>query len=269
MKLSFSTLGCPEWTWQHIVDEAARLAYDGLEIRGVEGEFFLPKAKPFLRQNLATTRSMLADHQLQIPILDTSCFFHEADKWQANVDEGLASLELAERLDCGMIRVFGNNVPDPATADATLDLIALGLTKLCDACRGTQQTVLFETHGDFADLGNLLPVFQKCNSPHLQLLWDIKHTYMIYGPDQSVFFHATKQWIKHTHIKDCRKTVDGDELCLLGEGEVPVAADLKLLSSIGYTGWLSLEWEKKWHPQLAEPEIAIPHYINYMKGIMP
>jgi sugar phosphate isomerase/epimerase len=48
---------------------------------------------------------------------------------------------------------------------------------------------------------------------------------------------------------------------LLGEGEVPVRDMLALLSDGGYQGWTSVEWEKRWHPEIAEPELALPQHL--------
>ena len=38
MKLAFSTLGCPEWTWTEIYSMARDLGYSGIEIRGLGEE---------------------------------------------------------------------------------------------------------------------------------------------------------------------------------------------------------------------------------------
>ena len=35
MKVSFSTLGCPEWSWAEITSMAKDLGFDGIEIRVV------------------------------------------------------------------------------------------------------------------------------------------------------------------------------------------------------------------------------------------
>lgn len=37
-------------------------------------------------------------------------------------------------------------------------------------------------------------------------------------------------------------------LCLIGEGVIPIKEIVKTLESDGYSGYMSLEWEKKWHP---------------------
>jgi hypothetical protein len=43
---------------------------------------------------------------------------------------------------------------------------------------------------------------------------------------------------------------------------------LRFLHKSGYSGYLSFEWEKKWEPALEEPEIAFPHYVKYVGGLL-
>ena len=47
MKLSFSTLACPEWTMPDIIAFAFSAGYDGIELRFVEGEDSLWKLPVF------------------------------------------------------------------------------------------------------------------------------------------------------------------------------------------------------------------------------
>jgi sugar phosphate isomerase/epimerase len=51
----------------------------------------------------------------------------------------------------------------------------------------------------------------------------------------------------------------------LGEGDIPVEEGLRSLDTIGYDGCISVEWEKKWHPEIAEPEIAFPQYMRVLR----
>jgi hypothetical protein len=46
-----------------------------------------------------------------------------------------------------------------------------------------------------------------------------------------------------------------------------VAAIVRMLLDGGYTGFFSLEWEKRWHPELREPEEEFPAYAAFMKRI--
>ena len=52
---------------------------------------------------------------------------------------------------------------------------------------------------------------------------------------------------------------------LLGEGDVPLREMLDLLVSGGYEGYAILEWEKRWIPDLPEPEIVFPQYVATMR----
>ena len=47
---------------------------------------------------------------------------------------------------------------------------------------------------------------------------------------------------------------------LLGQGEVPIFAAIDVLQNGGYKGYYSFEWEKLWHPEIADPEIALADY---------
>ena len=76
--------------------------------------------------------------------------------------------------------------------------------------------------------------------------------------------------MKHTHVKDARPGSGPQwDLLLLGEGEVPAREVIELLAAKGYQGYLSVEWEKKWQPQLADPEVAFPSSAERCEGIWP
>jgi sugar phosphate isomerase/epimerase len=70
-------------------------------------------------------------------------------------------------------------------------------------------------------------------------------------------------------IKDARRCAAQDsgwQLVPLGEGEVPVREMVGLLAAGGYQRWLSVEWEKHWHPEIEEPEIALPAHVKLLRA---
>ena len=79
MKLSFSTLACPDWTMPQIIAMAAGHGYNGIELRFVQGEDSLWKLPVFSRIVIASTNRALVDNSLVISCLDTSCRFHSPD----------------------------------------------------------------------------------------------------------------------------------------------------------------------------------------------
>jgi sugar phosphate isomerase/epimerase len=81
----------------------------------------------------------------------------------------------------------------------------------------------------------------------------------------TIKYHKLDRHIKHTHIKDSSGRGEAQKIALTGEGDVPIGPCVSLLRDNGYQGWLSFEWEKRWHPDIEEPEAALPHFIQYMK----
>jgi fatty-acyl-CoA synthase len=54
---------------------------------------------------------------------------------------------------------------------------------------------------------------------------------------------------------------------LTGYGDIPVEEAVSELAAIGYDGFLSYEWVKRWSRELAEPGVAFYQYISYMNSL--
>jgi sugar phosphate isomerase/epimerase len=269
VKIAFTTLASPAWSWEKIVDEAAALGYDGIEIRGLEGEMFLPKCRPFQPENIEGTMQELKNKGLEICCLDTSCAFHDPHKFDASVEEGKATIDLAQKLGTPYIRVFGDKIPDPAGKQDTIARVAAGLQILCRHARGEGVAVLLETHGDFSDSNNILSVVQQVNDDAFGILWDINNPYKYNGGESMrETYQRIGGYVRHTHIKDTLGHGQAENITLVGQGDVPIGECIRILRESGYTGWLSFEWEKRWHPSIEEPEVALPQFIKYIKQIV-
>jgi len=269
MKLSFTTLSCPEWEWDKILNEAVRLGYDGIEIRGLKGEMYLPKLPPFAPENINTTLNQLKEKNLRIVCLDTSCIFHDERKFEDSIEEGKATIDLAQKLEVPFIRVFGDKIPDREHKNKTIRQVARGLSELAEYAKGKDVCVLIETHGDFAASDNLLEVLSIVDkSKPIGVLWDINNPYVQFKESIHQTYKKLAPYIKHIHLKDTKFVNGQEQLCLVGKGDLPIAEALELLKKDGYSGWISFEWEKKWHPEIEEPEIALPAFVEYIKPLL-
>lgn len=267
MKISFSTLACPDWNWEKIVCEAKRLGYDGIELRGIEREFDLSRLKPFLDENIDNTKKLLQEKNLEICCLDTSCRFHEKENIEKYLTEGMAAVDLAQKLDCKYIRVFGDAIPDKDKEEEMLVQIASSLNILGKYAHGKGVTVLVESHGSFSTGDELLKLMQRTDK-EIGVIWDVTNAYVRCSEPTEDTFNKIKSYIKHTHIKDAKGDYPNAKLCMIGEGDLSIKQMINLLKSIGYEGWLSLEWEKAWHPELEEPETVLDVYINHIKKLL-
>ena len=69
MKLAFSTIGCPNWSYDEVVSTASDLGYDGFEVRGIGGEIYAPDVKQFKPENIEKTKEKLKSLGLGITML--------------------------------------------------------------------------------------------------------------------------------------------------------------------------------------------------------
>ena len=79
-------------------------------------------------------------------------------------------------------------------------------------------------------------------------------------------YKSLHPYIRHTHIKDANIVNNKEQYVLLGQGEVPIFEAIDALSDGGYSGYYSFEWEKLWHPEIGDPEIALADYPRVMKA---
>ena len=54
-------------------------------------------------------------------------------------------------------------------------------------------------------------------------------------------------------------------LVLAGCGAVSFAETIDKLHGLAYQGYISFEWEKYWHPEIEEPELAFEDFATAMK----
>jgi hypothetical protein len=40
---------------------------------------------------------------------------------------------------------------------------------------------------------------------------------------------------------------------------------LSVLRELHYDRFLSFEWEKKWHPEIEDAEVALPHFMKWFQ----
>ena len=267
--IAFSTLGCPAWEWKTILDQAAQNGFAAFEMRGLAGEMDLPKSPQFIGAKLKESLKDLEALGLKISDLGASTNMHEPDaaKRARQMDEAKRFIELAHQLRAPYVRVFPNQMVKGEDRNTTIDRIIAGLRELGDQAKGSDVTIIVESHGEFVTSPPLLEIIRGADHPNVAFLWDAHHT-CVAGESPAETFRQLGRYVRHTHLKDSRAP-KGDEkdrrYVLTGSGEVPVKETVKVLAAGGYSGYYSFEWEKKWHPEIEEPEVAIPHYAKVMR----
>ena len=267
LPLAFSTLGCPTWPWQRILEQASAMGYAGIELRGIAMQMDLPKQPEFTGTRLAQSRKDLDALNLKITDLGASARMHEADPTvrAAQLDEGRRFVDLAHQLEVPYVRVFGDKVPPGEPKPTTLARVIDGLRVLGEHARGSGVGIIIESHGDFTDSPTLLELLKGANMDNVNLLWDAHHTFVSGHEAPEKTFQAMKRYVRHTHLKDSKPAGAEHRYVLIGEGTVPVREIVHLLIRNGYKGYYCFEWEKGWHKEIEEPEVAFPHFVETMR----
>ena len=267
MKLSFSTLGCPEYDVDQVIEIANQCGYDGVEIRMVKGTSALHTLEEFGPKGIEVTREKFNRHGLEVVCISTGVRFTSLDPEEFKEQQEMTKLnvDIAVGLGARYIRVFGGPLPEDQDREETFKRIREGLAYAAQVGESRGVQVLLETHDSFSTSRQICELLEDVKIDNLGILWDVLHPYM-HGEKFAETLRALWLSIRHEPLKDSANfSEDGFDLTLVGEGSLPIGEAVELLQSGGYQGYLSLEWEKAWHPEIEDAEVAFPLYVNVMK----
>ena len=264
MKISFSTIACPDYSWVDIYSMAKDLGFDGIEIRGMGDDFAAYKAMPFTEANRPKTMAKLKALNIEIPCLSSGCCLKFKEKEAETIAELTEYCKLAQQINAPYIRVLADleAAPNGEVDDA---YVAEQLKKLAPIAAQYDVTLLVETNGVYSDTHRLRALLDSVNSHKIAALWDMHHPYRFAGesPEQTVA--NLGELIKYVHIKDSVMENGKVVYKMMGEGDLPIQKMIEALQSIQYTGYVSLEWVKLWMPNLLDAGVVFPQYAEFMR----
>ena len=267
LPIAFSTLACPAWEWKKVLAFAHEHAFSAIELRGLEGNMDLPSHPVFAATRIAQTKDEIRASKLRIACVSSSAnlYFDDPAKRDKELSDARRFIDLASSLEAPYVRVFGGKAQtdsDPAPNAETKARVASGLRELGAYAGPRKVTVIIESHDHFTASATLSDVLKAAGSDHVGLLWDAHHTFATSGEDPEFTVKQLGPWIRHTHLKDSTGSGEDRKYVLTGRGNVPIERQIKALQSIGYKGFYCFEWEKVWHPDLLDPEIAVADYAR-------
>jgi len=274
MKFAFSTVSCPEWDFEQIASRAKEYGYDGVEIRGFLNEPLLTSSNIFL-SDPKKVRALFNYHGVEIACLASSVAMSgkaKLDKQRA--DEVKQFIDTAAAVGCSLVKVFDAMVAPGGffTPSGMMNrgrastALALGdwLLPLGDYAAERNVTIVVENALSFRDSKEMWLILDRLSHPSIACCWDLFNAALI-GEPPSVSVPTLNSKIQYTQVKDAKLGALGALYCKLGEGDVAVQKFLIRLKGIGYDGWVTLEWEKAWLPNIAGPEEILPDSIKKLR----
>ena len=175
--------------------------------------------------------------------------------------------ELAAKHGAPLTRVFPDKIQTGVTRNETRDNIAACLGEIAQSCPDGVRVCL-ETHGDFARGQAAAEIIRLAGHPKVALIWDVANS-LAAGDSIEESAQEVGPYLAHVHLRDARPVKDHEHWLpvLAGHGAVSFTAAVNALRGLGYDGYISFEWEKYWHPEIEEPEVAPPDFVKAMKAI--
>ncbi|MDD3243741.1 MAG: sugar phosphate isomerase/epimerase [Eubacteriales bacterium] len=265
MKYSFSTAGCPNWSWQTILEQASALGYDGIEVRGILQELYTPAIEQFSPALLARSKQELLQHQLQIVCLDSNFVIGDRSTFSQALADGIAYINTAAALGAPYVRVMCETGPEPRSAvDEGLVREAMGEFGRLSSQKGV--TVLLETIGQYSDTLRLARMMDTLDQKGIGVLWDVHHPYRYFGETPQETVENIGRWIRFVHVKDSVQPDARIQYKLIGQGDLPLDECFAALNTLKYDGWCSFEWMRRWNLELEKPEQAFAQFIANIKS---
>lgn len=243
-RLAFSTLGCPETDLEEVLRLADQYGFAGVELRAQHDQpVHIGLSKPerraiaqrFIRAGI--TPLSVASY---VKVAASAVGDHEV------IDDGFAHLQLAADLGAPYLRVFAGgdrNGVDTAVQDQRA---AHRLARLATYATNLGVTLALETHDSHRRARDVVRVLDHPGCGSVQIVWDVLHTWLgEETPAQSRALIGDR--ISYVQVKDVPSRDDLTPV-LMGAGVLPLTEVSETLSNDGYTGWVSWEYERAWHP---------------------
>lgn len=279
MPLAFSTLGCPGDSLARVIEIARDSGSLGVELRAAAGEFVYPGMAAAERSAVSAA---LAAAGLAVVTLASyvSVCAPVAAPAGACADSGandpvlaalLDAVELAADLSAGnadgtaQLRVFPGAGLEPCElgAEPSTELLAadrLGARRLNAAAplaRERGVTILLETHDSHPRASDIVRILAHVDADApVKVIWDLMHPWR-HDEEPARTAELLADALAYAQYKDgVRKPgTNTVELTLPGRGELPLLEMQRLVAGISAAQgiedpWISLEWERAWHPHL-------------------
>ena len=258
-RLAFSTLAFPSQSLAEAAAFGRRSGYEGIELRLVDGELIDPAMSGEERRRVKRDVG-----GLPVVAVDSSVRLTE----EGPVPQIKAFLELANDWEAPAVRVFGGKLPEGvAERRRALEEAAKVLEEVAPLAERLGVAVGLETHDSFSASSVVAELLDLVPSRWVGAVWDSHHPHRMGETPAEVYANIGARLVL-AQVKDARKSdsePSGWQLVLMGEGEVPVRDMLAVLAGGGYSGVVSVEWEKRWHPEIEEPDVALPQHIKVLK----
>ncbi len=290
-KIAGHTMGTPDLTVLQAIEMFGRIGLEGAEIV-VQDDYGcgIPynASWEFLRQIKETAEKAGVEIVCLTPYY--SRYNNLDDMVRQETIAGLKRVvDYAQYLGAQYIRIYGGEFfPGETDPDGQKRQRLVAAMRECGDYAGERGVKLaIENHFNTMNVTaeQLADTLEEINHPCVGALYDQPNLIFMGAEDCDKAVKLLGGKILHVHAKDLRfkeqevkfaassvsHPTDGERnvvSMVIGEGIAPWPQIIKNLQSVGYEGWLSLEYERRWYPQqLPDASIGMKRSAEYLRNL--
>ena len=269
MKMSFTTIACPDWTLEQIAKNARGMGYDGVQlcVDRADGKHIHPDMSI---QEARAVGALFRSESVEIMGLWGFTRFMHADssKFAENQAEMRKLLALAEAMNAKTIRTYGGAIPTGVDPEVMKDKMAGTLRPLANEAHERGIQIGLYVYDDWASGKSQHDMIQRVGSPGLGSIYDTYPAFTFSGEPWHVTYNQIKDHLCYTLLSDGYFGADNlHHYVFLGAGNLPMREVVEGLKAGGYGKFLSFKWQKKWDESLIGPEHVLPHVLHWTRKI--
>lgn len=289
-KIAGHTMGTPEYTVCEAIELLSWIGADGVEIVVQDGyKSGLPRYAS--QEELAKIKKCAEDFHIQIIALTPyNSRFDSLDEKvrQAEIADIRKVVDYCEYFGAKYIRIYGgnraagDNVQIPDRRAKLVD----SMRTLGDYAQSKGVTLVIENHFNTMTVSakESAELMKEINHPAVRVLYDQANLAFTENEGYEEAVALQQDYVVYMHVKDLvfKEGVgfsSGDVshpdesernvyTRIVGQGVLPWQKVLSLVHQKGYDGWLSLEYERRWHPDdIPDASIGMRKSLEFLRGL--
>lgn len=289
-KIAGHTMGTPEYTVCEAIRLFHKIGADGAEIVVQDGyKSGLPCQAT--KEELEQIKKCAEDNHIRIIALTPYNSYFDSlgeELRKSEIEKVKAVIDYCVFLGAKYIRIYGGNrsAEDNDRIPQRRQNLIESMRVLGDAALKKGITLVIENHFNTMAVSakESAELIRDINHPAVRLLYDQANLTFTENEGYKEAIGIQQEYVSYVHVKDLvfKKGVsfrsgevshpDESErnvyTRIVGEGVIPWKEILTMMHQKHYDGWLSLEYERRWHPDdIPDASVGMKKAIEYLRAL--
>lgn len=291
MKIAGHTMGTPEYTVLEAIKLFHDIGIDGAEIVVQDG-YRSGISAACLPEELEAVKRAAAENGIEISALTPyNSYFNDLNDElrRKEIDDICKVIDACQFLGAHYIRIYGGNLQagDTEALPERRQRLVEAMRFLGDKAAEKDVTLVIENHFNTMCVSarESVDMIREINHPNVRILYDQANLSFTGKEDYQEAIAVQQDYVAYMHVKDLvfkeGVAFTSDEVShpdeskrnvytrIVGEGVVPWPEILRSVKEHGYDGWLSMEYERRWHPDdIPDASIGMKKGADYLKALL-